>query len=109
MNLNISNLAKDMLNAAKPILNDYWKEVKPYVEKESKAFVQNLAMIAKLKLQGKITREEALIHIQIQRNSYRAVLTAVEGLGILMVEKALNAAIGAIRNAVNTAIGWSLL
>lgn len=109
MNLNIPALVKDMLNAAKPVLNDYWKEVKPYVEKESKSFAQNLAMIAKLKLQGKISREEALLHIQIQRNSFRAVLTAVEGLGILMVEKALNAAISAIRNAVNTAIGWSLL
>src|SRR5258705_283871 len=109
MALNISALAKDMLNAAKPILGKYWKEVKPYVEKESKSFVQNLAMIAKLKIEGKITKEEALLHIQIQKNSYRTVLLAVEGLGLIAVESALNAAIGVIKGAVNTAIGWNLL
>lgn len=109
MALNIASLAKDMLNAAKPVLEGYWKEVKPYVEKESKSFVQNLAMIAKLKLQGSITKEEALLHIQIQKNSYRTVLLAVEGLGLIAVENALNAAIAAISKTVNTAIGWSLL
>lgn len=108
-NLNLPALAKDMLSAAKPILENYWKEVRPYLEKESKNFLQNLAMIAKLKTQGKISKEEALLHIQIQRNSFRTVLMAVEGLGILMVENILNAAIGAIRKAVNTAIGWTLL
>ena len=107
--INIASLAKDMLGAAKPALEGYWKEVKPFVEKESKSFVQNLAMIAKLKLQGKMSKEEALLHIQIQKNSYRTVLLAVEGLGLLAVENALNAAIGAIRKAVNTAIGWTLL
>lgn len=107
--LNLGSLAKDMLNAAKPLLEGYWKEVKPYVEKESKNFLTNLAMIAKLKVQGKITKEEALLHIQIQKNTFRTVLLAVEGLGLIAVENALNAAIDAIRKAVNTAIGWSLL
>lgn len=109
MALNVSALAKDMLNAAKPVLQKFWKEAKPYAEKESKAFVQNLAMIAKLKLEGKITKEEALLHIQIQKNSYRTVLLAVEGLGLIAVEGALNAAIGVISTAVNKAIGWNLL
>lgn len=107
--LNVGNLLKDMLNAAKPLLKDYWKEVKPYVEKESKNFLTNLAMIAKLKLQGQITEKEARLHIEIQKSSFRTVLLAVEGLGIIAVENALNAAIGAIKKAVNTGIGWSLL
>lgn len=107
--INIAGIVKDMLAAAKPVLEGYWKEVKPFVEKESKSFAQNLAMIAKLKIQGKMTREEALLHIEIQKNSFRTVLTAVQGLGLLAVENALNAAIGVIRKAVNTAIGWTLL
>ncbi len=109
MSLNLAALAKDMLNATKPILEGYWKEVKPFVEKESKNFAQNLLMIEKLKKQDKITKDEALLHIQIQKNSYRTVLLAVEGLGLIAVENALNAAIGAIKKAVNTAIGWNLL
>lgn len=109
MPLNVSAIAKDMLNAAKPILQNSWKEVKPYAEKESKAFAQNLAMIARLKLEGKITKEEALLHIQIQKNSYRTVLLAIQGLGLIAVENALNAAIGVISTTVNKAIGWNLL
>ena len=66
-------------------------------------------MIAKLKIEGKITKEEALLHIQIQKNSYRTVLLAVEGLGLIAVEGALNAAIGVISTTVNKAIGWNLL
>lgn len=109
MAINIAAIAKDMLNAAKPVLQNYWKEVKPYVEKESKAFAQNLAMIAKLKLEGRITREEALLHIEIQKNSFRTVLLAIQGLGLIAVENALNAAIGVIATTVNKAIGWNLL
>lgn len=109
MALNINTLAKDMLNAAKPVLQNYWKEAKPYVEKESKAFAQNLAMIAKLKLENKITKEEASLHIEIQKSSYRMVLLAVQGLGLIAVENALNAAIGVISTTVNKAIGWNLL
>ena len=109
MPLNILNLVKEMITAAKPALQTYWKDVKPYAEKESRSFVQNLAMIEKLKLQGEITKDEALIHIQIQKNSFRTVLLAIKGLGILTAENAINAAIGAIKNTVNTAIGWTLL
>lgn len=109
MAINVASIAKDMLNASKPILQKYWKEVKPYAEKESKAFAQNLAMIAKLKLENKITKEEALLHIEIQKNSFRTVLLAVQGLGLVAVENALNAAIGVVAGAVNKAIGWNLL
>ena len=98
-----------MLNAAKPILQNAWKEVKPFAEKESKAFAQNLAMIGKLKIEGKITKEEALLHIQIQKNSFRTVLLAIQGLGLIAVENALNAAIAVIASTVNKTIGWNLL
>lgn len=109
MALDITTLLKDMLNAAKPILKNYWKEAKPYAEKESQNFVNNLAMIEKLKLTGQITKEEADIHIQIQKNSFRTVLVAIKGIGIITAENAINAALGAISKAVNTALGWTLL
>jgi hypothetical protein len=109
MALNIAQLTKDMLNAAKPVLQDFWKDAKPYAEKEAKAFAQNLAMIEKLKIQGKISKEAAAIHIDIQKNSFRAVLLTIQGLGILAVQDALNAAFGVIRGTVNKAIGWILL
>lgn len=109
MALDITTLLKDMLGAAKPILKSYWKEAKPYAEKESQSFLSNLAMIEKLKLTGEITKEEADIHVQIQKNSFRTVLVAIKGIGIITAENAINAAIGVIKNTVNSAIGWTLL
>jgi hypothetical protein len=109
MALNASQLLKEMLGAAQPILVKHWKETKPYAEKELKSFTHNLIMIEKLKLQNLITKEKALIHVDIQKNSFRTVLLTIEGLGILAVEKALNAALDVVRKTVNTAIGFSLL
>ncbi len=109
MALSIPELVKDMLNASKPVLKNYWKEVKPFAEKESRSFAQNLVMIEKLKLTGDLTEKEAKLHVKLQTNSFRTVLLAIEGLGIIAVENAINAAIGAIRKTVNTSLGWAIL
>jgi hypothetical protein len=39
----------------------------------------------------------------------RIVLLTIEGLGILAVEAAINAAIDVVRSSVNTALGWAIL
>lgn len=108
-NLDINKLLEDMLNAAKGEFNNYWKEVKPYAETEFKSFVENLALIGRLKLQGKMTEEKALIHIDMQKNSMRMVFLTIEGLGLLTIQNAINAVIDVIKSTVNTAIGWTIL
>ena len=60
-------------------------------------------------MKGKITEEQARLYIDIQKNSMRIVLLTIEGLGILAVEAAINAAIDVIRSTVNTALGWRIL
>ena len=109
MALNVGQLTKQMLDAAKPILVDFWKETKPFAEKEFRAFAQNLVMIEKLKLTNKISKEAAALHVDIQKNSLRTVLLTIQGLGVLAVEKAIMAAIDVIRGSVNKIIGWNLL
>ena len=109
MAIKVSDITGPMLDAAKPIFAKFWNDVKPYAEKEAKGFAQNLIMIEKLKLEGKITPEEAAIHIRIQKNSYFSVLTAIAGISAITAENALNAAIGVVRDTVNKAIGWPLL
>ena len=109
MSIKITDITGPMLAAAKPIFDKFWNDIKPYAEKEAKGFAQNLIMIQKLKLEGKITQDEAAIHIRIQKNSYLTVLTAIAGISAIMAENALNAAIGAVKEVVNKAIGWQLL
>jgi hypothetical protein len=107
--IDFPQLLKSMSTAAEGVLKAHWKETKPYAEKEFKSFTENLKLIAKLKLQGKINKEQAKAYIEIQKSSMKIVLLTIEGLGILAVEAAINAVINVIRTTVNNAIGWAIL
>ncbi len=107
--INFDKLIKDMLSATKGKLANHWNEVKPYAEKEVNSFAENIKLIAELKIQGKITEDQAKLYIDIQKSSMRIVLLTIEGLGILAVEAAINAAIDVIRSTVNNALDWTIL
>ena len=109
MSLNASVLATNMLNAAKGVLAEKWPEIKDYAETETKKLAESLVMIEKLKLAREISNEQAKLHLDIQKNATRTVLLAIEGLGILAVEQALNAAFAAVKDTVNTAVTFALL
>ena len=98
-----------MLSAAKDNLGKFWKQAKPFAENEAISMANKLLMIEKLKLTGKISKAEALLHIEIQKSAFRTVLLSIEGLGLIAVENTINAALGAIAKVVNKAIGWQVL
>ena len=65
--------------------------------------------IGKLTANGEISAAEAKALIAIHKNTTRTVLLTVQGLGLLAVEKAVNAALGSVKDAVNGAVGVALL
>jgi len=107
--INIQEILKKMLGAAKEVLGNHWDEAKPFAKQELKSLAENIKLIGKLKVEGKITEEQAKYYIEIQKSSVRIVLLTIEGLGIIAVEEAINKALDVIRNTVNTAIGWSII
>jgi hypothetical protein len=109
MSLDAGDLASQMLGAFQGKLSDKWPEVKDYAEAESRKLAENFVMIEKLKVAGEITEEQAKLHHEIQRNASRAVLLTVEGLGLIAVEQALNAAMDVLKDAVNGALDFTLL
>lgn len=109
MALDTNALLKDMLGAAKDNLGKFWKQAKPYAENESLNMANKLLMIEALKLTGKITKDEALLHIEIQKSAFRTVLLSIKGLGLITVENTINAALDAVAGVVNKAIGWKVL
>lgn len=109
MSLDTSTLVKEMLAAAKDNLGKFWKQAKPYAENETMNMANKLLMIEKLKLQGKITKSEAMLHIDIQKSAFRTVLLSIKGLGLIAVENTINAALRAVATVVNKVIGWQLL
>jgi hypothetical protein len=110
MKIDIENLLKEMLAAASVVLKKHWPKAKDYAENEFRKLLLEAKHIAQLKDDGKITEQEAIYLMDLQRNASRAVLLAIEGLGILAVEAAINAALNVVRDSVNSAIGgWKLL
>lgn len=109
MALKASQLVKDMLGAARAEVADQWPDVRLYAESEAKKLAQTLVMIEKLKLKGRINRQQARLLLDMQKQTSRIVLLTIEGLTLLAAEAAINAAFKAVRDTVNGAIGWKLV
>ena len=109
MSLDVSALAERMLGAARDVLAAKWPEIEDYAEGETKKLAQSLAAIEKLRVRGQITEEQARLHLDIQKNASRTVLLTLEGLGLLAAEQAINAALTAVKDTVNTALGFALI
>lgn len=109
MALSASQLSKDMLASFSVELKSKWPDIKDYAKTEAKKLAETLVMIEKLHVTEKITDEQAQLHIDIQRNSTRIVLLALEGLGLLAVEAAINAALDVVKTTVNTSVGFALI
>ena len=109
MNLDAISLGKDILAALNGNLVAKWPDAKEYGEAEAKKLAQTLVMIGTLKATGKINKEQAALHLEMQKNATRMVLMTIEGLGILAAEGAINSALNAVKDTVNKEIGFPLL
>jgi len=107
--LDIKALLASMLSASKEVLKKEWKHVAPVAELQLKNIVHNLEQIAVLKINGKITEEQAKLHLTIQKESFKTILLSFEGIGIIAAEKAINAALNTVKTTFNKAIGWRIL
>jgi len=107
--IDIENTVEEMLEAAKNVFDDKWLDVKRFAESESKKFITNMIEIQTWKENGEISEIEALSLSKLHQRSMKMVFTALEGIGLAMAEKAINAALDVVRTLVNTAIGWDVI
>lgn len=98
-----------MTQAASAALKKKWPAARTYAEHEFEKFVLQMQHIEKLKVSAAITEDEARFLARLQQNAMKTVLLTLEGLGMLAVESAVNAAIDAVRELVNASIGWKVL
>lgn len=109
MALDVAELARSMLQASRGKLKKHWPVIKEYAAAEAKKTAETLAMIEQLRIAGQISPTEARLLMEMQRNSAKAVLLTIEGLGLLAAEGAINAAVNSVRAPVNKALGFALL
>lgn len=107
--LDVSGIVNEMTDAAIVAVGEDWPKLKLFAESEFRKLGETAVMIQKAWLTTEIDEEEARLLMDMQKHALRSVLLTIEGLGILIVEEAINAAIDAVRGTVNTAIGFALL
>ena len=107
--IDAQKLGKDMLAAALGAFKEKAPAVKTYAESEFKKLAETLVTIEKARLAGEINEQQARLLLDMQKNSTRAVMLTIEGLGILTVEAAINAALAVVRDSVNAALGFALV
>jgi hypothetical protein len=105
----IGDLVTSMTEAAKGSFSKDWKKARTFAEPELGRLAQVLVEIGKLAATGEITDVEARSLFEIHKNTTKTVILTVKGLGLLAVENAINAALGAVRGVVNGAIGFALI
>jgi hypothetical protein len=109
MALDWESLGGEMLSAVKKALGKKWPKARDYAKVEVKKLGDTLVLIEQLYATGKITEEEARLHLQLQKNAARTVLLTLEGLGMLAAEAAINAALEVVRAPVNKVLGFELV
>ena len=108
-NIDVDQVLSGMLGAAQGVFNDKWPSIKDFAEAEFEKLARTLAQIELLKVSNQIDEGEASVLFEMQKNTARAVMLALEGMSLLLVEGAINAALAVVKDAVNTALGFALL
>jgi replicative superfamily II helicase len=108
-NIDVGKLAEEMLQAAHGKLRAHWRDVRPFAETEMKKLAETALLIQLGQADGSVTKEQAEILLAMQANASQAVLTAIETVGMIAAQDAINAAIGVLKDAVNKAAGIAFL
>ncbi|HZT36010.1 MAG TPA: hypothetical protein VFA15_08820 [Nitrososphaera sp.] len=109
MAIDVQSLASEMLGAALPILKKDADDAESFAKVEFTKIAQTIASIGGQLATNQITERQAVLLLNMQKLASQNVLLTLEGLGLLAVEAAINAALGVVRSTVNTAVGFALL
>jgi hypothetical protein len=107
--INVDQLVTSMVQAAQGALAGKWPEARDYAESEFRIIGEAIAFIEAQRTLNLMSEEKAQLHLEMQKNAAKTTLLTLEGLGILAVEAAVNAALDVIKGTVDTALGFALI
>lgn len=108
-NLSLEDIKDSMITGFKGVASQAWPTVKDFATSELKLLAQSLIEIQALAAAGGISKAEAKSLIRQHKNATIAVMSGIEGMTLLTAEQAVNGAIRAIRQAVNSAAGFAIV
>ena len=103
--LDIAQVVNEMLQAALPYLSKGGQQASSYASHEFQQYIVNVEHVQNMAEEGKVTDQEAQYLVDQYKLSMRAVLLAIEGLGVIAAQNAINAAIDVLNSALNAALG----
>jgi hypothetical protein len=103
------NMHNTMMNVCESMKIPAWSQVKPMVANELNSFILMLTWIKQMQEQQLFTKEQARIHIDIQRTTMRTRLMALPEIDILTADHLLNNCVDAIRKEIYEYLGWVLV
>jgi len=107
--LNLKIVGEAMLAKGEEALKGHWAAARPYATTEFRKLAETGKMIVDGVRDGSINPAQARILLSMQEGASRAVLTAIEAIGIIAAQDAINAALGVLKEAINTAAGFAVL
>jgi hypothetical protein len=107
--LSVASLGEAMLEAIRKSLDKDWPKARDFAKPELQRLARSMVDIVRLIEEAKVTKQQAKALLKIHRNTTQIVLLTIEGLGIIAVQNAVNAALGAVRTVINRAAGFTLL
>jgi F0F1-type ATP synthase membrane subunit b/b' len=107
--MNARQLATDMLKAAQTALKAHTDDAHPYLKMETKKLAETAQLIADDFAAGDITPKQAKILVKMQADASASVLTAIDTIGRIAAQDAINAALKILKTTVNSAVGIALL
>jgi hypothetical protein len=109
MALDVGTLAEQMLGAALPILKKNAQDAESFAKSEFTKIAQTIVSIGDQVAAGQINEQQAGLLLDMQTSASRNVLLTLQGLALLTVEEAINAALAVVKAAVNTALKFPLI
>jgi hypothetical protein len=109
MNIDVTSLAKTMIDGARRSAGERWPAIRHLAEPELRKLAQTLEDVRQLYAGGAIAADRAFELVEMQRNTALSVVRTVNGLGILAARDAVAAAVRAAGPAVNRLIGFELI
>ena len=109
MALDLTELATNMASAAKEVLTESWDEIQPLAEANIFLLAEGITNIEEKILLGDISEEKAKKLLRMKKNTLEIALLTIEGLSFIAVEQAINAALNIVKDAVNSALNFTLI
>jgi hypothetical protein len=102
--LNLDTLASTMVDAAKGAFAEHWPEVARFAEREFRQLANRILQIAGDVTQGIYDEPTGRMLIAMQRNVAAQAIAGLTTLTLLLVERAMNRALEALRQLVGGAV-----